>query len=188
MTSITVNTKQYSTQQCQPNVTVHVKEDGHMTETKRFANEETNKLYISIMDRLARARFGANVNHWRAIAEGLEAMSEDVRQKRFDKLLGTAECIRDVWERYERTYNGIGPIWMAYFAPRAFTPDEFVQACAHEEIRTVMKPIKCPCCHGGKFRDNDAFPPYVVENDHLLVSLFCEDCGFLLDVVVNFES
>lgn len=180
MTSITTNTKRNSTQQYQPDATVHVKENGHMTET----GEGPDKLLIGFMDRMARACFGAQVDHWRAIAEGLEAMSEDVRQKRFDKLLPTANTIQGTWDLYEKTYKVIGPIFMAYFAPRAFTPDDFVFESSCEAIYGEMPKMTCPCCKGETFDNNDAFPPSMTDG-HLRASFFCRDCGFPLDAILK---
>lgn len=157
-----------------------------LEETKEAKQERAEALFTAFMEKMARAHFGASIERWRAFAQALEHMSNDARQKRFDKLLGTSGSIQDAWDLYERWYNGITPLFMAHFAPNAMTPDEFVDQCSFSVVRGAMPKMGCPCCSGSKFEDNDAFPPHV-DSKKLHASFWCLGCGFPLDVVIEFE-
>lgn len=119
-------------------------------------------------------------------ARTLEAMSEDARQKRFDKLLQKADSIQDVWELYKRMYESVGPALMARFAPDAMTPLDFELACSWETVHGQMKRVTCPCCQSNKFTHNDGLTSDI-GGWGLRVSFWCDDCGLPLHVTISFE-
>ncbi len=159
---------------------------------KLVKNEDDKPLFDEVlanfMEEQAVKAFGPNVDNWRKLAQSLETMSKHAREKRFDQLLtDKIESIQDAWELYEQTYNAVSTIFMAFFAPRAMTPEDFVFACSCESIEGTMPRFACPCCKGEKFYNNDCFSPLVTAGDRLRVSFFCEGCGFPLDALIKFQ-
>lgn len=161
--------------------------------SKTTAKERTRKLLLQASQEFvngyfegrATAYFGEYTENYRKLALMLANMSEDAREKRFSKLVGKRP-IQDVWDLYGRTYDTIGAPFVAHFAPTALTPDEFVAKCANEEAIGSIAPLKCPCCGGGTFEDNEAFPPHVHEGDSIVFALNCLKCGFPLNVFINY--
>ncbi len=139
-------------------------------------------------DEKARHFFGEHEQTYRKFAKMLERMSGHAKAKRFSQLVNDKRGIQDAWDLYERAYNAVGKRFMPAFAPDALTPESFIRACSQEEIIGTMQAITCPCCDGRTFEDNDACPPFVTENEHLMVSLFCLTCGFPLDIILNFQQ
>lgn len=135
----------------------------------------------------AHDRFGKNVELWRGLAKVIEMMSDHARHKRFDRLLGSAESIQDVWDFYEQVSDALTPMIRLHWAPRAMSQNDFVAACADEAVYGQMPRMSCPACDGHEFHHNDAFQP-TVKGEKLMVSFFCDGCGFPLDAVVRFTS
>lgn len=141
-------------------------------------------IIFGFVEQQAKEHFGEDLAYWQGMAKLLSDMSEDARAKRFDKLLNTQTSIHDVWDLYEELYNTITPLFMTYLAPRAMSPDDFINACSGTRSVQMLR-MTCPACGSSKFHHDNTLMPTATGNK-LSVNLICDKCDFPLDVKVKF--